>query len=217
MTLVGTRPHVKAAGEVLGKYFGFADSEMGGVRPDSLPDHPSGVAIDFMGGKNMSRDVNLFTAVQSRPAVWNYLNVQYLIWQQTYYDAPGKAGSHMADRGSPTANHMDHVHITFKQLGPIPTYDGFLGAIGGGAAFPVAGAPTADVTTAVGDPIADSVKQVYDAITALVGAFSFLTKPENWKRIAWFVLGIVLAGIGLFRLDVPGAGNLANAATKAVA
>ena len=152
IVISGTRPHVKAAGQILGDYFRFADSEMGGVRPNALPDHPSGVAIYFMGGSNIARCSNLFTAVHSRPAVWDYLNIQHLIWQQTYYDAPGKVGSRMADRGSPTANHMDHVHIIFKQFGPIPTRDGFLKAVGGGAAFPVAGAPTADVTTTVGDP-----------------------------------------------------------------
>ncbi|MBM6402257.1 hypothetical protein JQN70_17815 [Phycicoccus sp. MQZ13P-5] len=38
-------------------------------------------------------------------------NVKYLIWQQRYW-APGEGWSTMEDRGSPTANHYDHVHVT---------------------------------------------------------------------------------------------------------
>ncbi|MBR7742003.1 hypothetical protein KC207_01685 [Phycicoccus sp. BSK3Z-2] len=38
-------------------------------------------------------------------------NVKYLIWAQRYW-APGEGWSSMEDRGSPTANHYDHVHVT---------------------------------------------------------------------------------------------------------
>ncbi|MBM6403266.1 hypothetical protein JQN72_03270 [Phycicoccus sp. CSK15P-2] len=38
-------------------------------------------------------------------------NVKYLIWQQRYW-APGEGWKMMADRGSATANHYDHVHVT---------------------------------------------------------------------------------------------------------
>ncbi len=38
-------------------------------------------------------------------------NVKYLIWRQRYW-APGEGWSAMADRGSTTANHYDHVHVT---------------------------------------------------------------------------------------------------------
>ena len=40
-------------------------------------------------------------------------NVQYLIWRQRYWE-PGRGWKLMEDRGSPTANHMDHVHVTIK-------------------------------------------------------------------------------------------------------
>ncbi|MBT9255072.1 hypothetical protein KMZ32_08215 [Phycicoccus sp. MAQZ13P-2] len=38
-------------------------------------------------------------------------NVKYLIWQQRYW-APGEGWRLMEDRGSPTQNHFDHVHVT---------------------------------------------------------------------------------------------------------
>ena len=39
------------------------------------------------------------------------LNVKYVIWRQRYWE-PGGSWELMEDRGSPTANHMDHVHVT---------------------------------------------------------------------------------------------------------
>ena len=38
-------------------------------------------------------------------------NVEYVIWRQRYW-TPGSSWDPMEDRGSPTANHMDHVHVT---------------------------------------------------------------------------------------------------------
>jgi hypothetical protein len=38
--------------------------------------------------------------------------VTYVIWRQRYND--GSGWSPMEDRGSPTANHMDHVHVSFQ-------------------------------------------------------------------------------------------------------
>jgi hypothetical protein len=37
--------------------------------------------------------------------------VRYTIWQQTEH-MPSGAAVFMANRGSPTANHRDHVHIS---------------------------------------------------------------------------------------------------------
>jgi hypothetical protein len=38
--------------------------------------------------------------------------VTYVIWRQRYND--GSGWSQMADRGSVTANHYDHVHVSFR-------------------------------------------------------------------------------------------------------
>ena len=37
--------------------------------------------------------------------------MKYVIWRQRYWE-PGGSWEPMEDRGSPTANHMDHVHVT---------------------------------------------------------------------------------------------------------
>ena len=40
------------------------------------------------------------------------LNVKYVIWRQRI--DTGSGFRPMADRGSPTANHFDHVHVSFE-------------------------------------------------------------------------------------------------------
>ncbi len=43
------------------------------------------------------------------------LRVEYVIWlQRIWYIGRDRAWRGMADRGSPTANHMDHVHVSFR-------------------------------------------------------------------------------------------------------
>ena len=86
-------------------------TDIGGVRPDSLPWHPKGMAIDAMipdprsaAGKALGDQVVTFAL--SHPQ----FHINHVIWRQRLYNADGTS-EHMADRGSPTQNHMDHVHI----------------------------------------------------------------------------------------------------------
>jgi hypothetical protein len=41
-------------------------------------------------------------------------DVDYVIWQQRIFTIGGSGWKAMEDRGSPTANHMDHVHVSFN-------------------------------------------------------------------------------------------------------
>ena len=41
------------------------------------------------------------------------LNVKYVIWKQKIW-MPGRSWQGMENRGSVTANHFDHVHISFN-------------------------------------------------------------------------------------------------------
>lgn len=84
-----------------------------GVREDPLPDHPSGRALDVM--------VYNDTDLGNRVANWTQenateLNVDYVIWNQRIWSVArqGEGWRYMADRGSATANHHDHVHITVR-------------------------------------------------------------------------------------------------------
>ncbi|WP_041782997.1 hypothetical protein [Mycolicibacterium chubuense] len=85
---------------------------IGGVRPDALRWHPDGLAIDVM-IPNYSSDEgiqlgNLIASYALQNA--DRFGLDDVIWRQTYYPAHGTPHP-MADRGSDTANHYNHVHI----------------------------------------------------------------------------------------------------------
>lgn len=62
---------------------------LGGVRPDRLPDHPSGHAIDIIVGGNTALGNMIHADLLSQKS---NLGIRYMLWQ--------------------TANHYDHVHVT---------------------------------------------------------------------------------------------------------
>lgn len=133
----GVAPHVAAAGDEIRRVFG--NMPIGGVGARAnASDHPSGFALDFMVGRSLGdRIANYFFAN------WGRLATKYIIWLQRIASSPW-AWRGMADRGSPTANHMDHVHASF------------LGGPGGGAAAPV--------MVSWWSIIADKVKSLFSGI-----------------------------------------------------
>lgn len=86
--------------------------DVGGVRADSLPDHPTGHALDLMVGENKALGDQINSFLQGNAKA---LGIQYTIWQQMIQQAGGDP-SLMADRGSATQNHMDHVHVTTSDV-----------------------------------------------------------------------------------------------------
>ncbi len=84
----------------------FGPSSIGGYRP-SADEHGTGQAVDFMISSAAQGDA-IAAYVQQHAAQFN---VKYVIWSQRYWPAGG-SWSLMADRGSITANHYDHVHVT---------------------------------------------------------------------------------------------------------
>ena len=77
-------------------------------------DHPSGRATD-----NMIPDYKKNKALGDAVAAWaiangKELHISYLIWRQRSYTISRGTWKSMADRGGDTANHMDHVHISFE-------------------------------------------------------------------------------------------------------
>jgi len=77
-------------------------------------DHPNGRAIDSM-IPNYKQNKALGDAV----AAWaiahgKELHITYLIWRQRSYTISRGTWKSMADRGGDTANHLDHVHISFE-------------------------------------------------------------------------------------------------------
>ena len=87
-----------------------------GVRRDITPDHPAGRALDLMlpkyqttAGRQLGFSVANWARANARS-----LGIKYVIWDQKIWNIQRdrEGWRHMASRGSDTANHKDHVHIT---------------------------------------------------------------------------------------------------------
>lgn len=96
----------------------------GGVHPDPLPDHPSGRAVDLMlpnyksaAGKKLGHDMSRW--LQSHHSE---LGINYIIYDQHIWNVlRDKEGwRYMASRGSDSANHKNHVHVTVLAKGYAP-------------------------------------------------------------------------------------------------
>jgi uncharacterized protein YbdZ (MbtH family) len=85
-------------------------SRIGGWRAGSAvagSDHPKGLALDFMVSRSTGDDLAAYVLDHR-----DDLSVRYVIWRQRIN--LGGGWQPMADRGSDTANHEDHVHISFR-------------------------------------------------------------------------------------------------------
>lgn len=82
----------------------------GGHRNQAGSDHNSGLAVDAMIRGSVGDQITKFL-IDNRQE----LNVKYVIWEQKYYASTnGWKGKPMENRGGDTANHYDHVHVSFK-------------------------------------------------------------------------------------------------------
>ncbi|MFB9745295.1 hypothetical protein ACFFOU_29640 [Pseudonocardia sulfidoxydans] len=108
--LGGVKPWVANAAQFLGCLFGKPQMLGVGSRGNAS-DHPGGLALDFMVSKSVG-DRLAACALRNKDA----LGITYVIWQQRInYGSGWKA---MEDRGGATANHMDHVHLSFAKSAP---------------------------------------------------------------------------------------------------
>ncbi len=88
----------------------FGLTNIGGLRPGDPLDHGSGRAIDVMITSKVQGDaVAAFVLAHAKE-----FNIKYVIWQQRSWKPERGAWRLMGDRGSPTQNHMDHVHISVR-------------------------------------------------------------------------------------------------------
>jgi hypothetical protein len=103
--LGSVKSHVREAAKFLGCQYGEPD--MHGVAGRAgTSDHPGGLAIDFMVDRSTG-DRLAQCALENQDA----LGVKYVIWEQQINH--GNGWKQMEDRGGVTANHFDHVHISF--------------------------------------------------------------------------------------------------------
>lgn len=100
----------------------FPGVDIGGYRPpDGYNEHSSGSALDFM-----TTDHGQAKSVMDH-AFSNGAN--YVIWDQKQWNPDGTSSA-MPDRGDPTQNHKDHVHINVGKLAGKYTKDDFAVADG---------------------------------------------------------------------------------------
>ncbi|WP_084961215.1 coiled-coil domain-containing protein [Thermoactinospora rubra] len=88
---------------------------VGCYRVDDSGEHPLGRACDFMMSQGGSMPSAADSALGDQIAAWalknmDRLGVKYVIWKQRINMGSGWRA--MEDRGSITANHWDHVHIS---------------------------------------------------------------------------------------------------------
>lgn len=81
----------------------------GGVRADSLPEHPSGHALDAMVSGSRGWEVARWVRANARQ-----LGVSEVLFAQRIWTVQrgGEGWRSFSDRGSATANHYDHVHVS---------------------------------------------------------------------------------------------------------
>jgi hypothetical protein len=101
---------VKASVRTAAEFLGCAFDEptvLGVAGRSSASDHPKGRALDFMVDR-ATGDKLAACAIRNREE----LGISYVIWRQRI--DTGSGFRLMPDRGGATANHFDHVHISFK-------------------------------------------------------------------------------------------------------
>ena len=89
----------------------------------SSDDHGRRIAADFMVYYNSTKGYQIAEFAKRH---YKELNVSYVIWNQRIWSV-GRASEGwrlMADRGSRTANHRDHVHVSFRATPTNYTYRG---------------------------------------------------------------------------------------------
>jgi hypothetical protein len=104
--LGAVKSHVRTAATFLGCQYG-KPTVLGVAGRAGTSDHPSGKALDFMVDRSTGNAL-ADCALRNQEA----LGISYVIWRQRINFGSGWEA--MEDRGSPTANHMDHVHVSFE-------------------------------------------------------------------------------------------------------
>lgn len=116
---IPTDPHLQPQAEAFRQEIAakFGITNIGGYRAGDPDDHGKGLAVDVM----------VPTSSQLGDQVAQYAidnmdraGISYVIWKQQFYMpvdniyGPANTWNQMPDRGGDTANHYDHVHISFN-------------------------------------------------------------------------------------------------------
>ena len=116
----GLTPHTKKMKVALAKKFGITSFSLfrAGGDDGTGHGHNSGMAVDFMVPVNSAQGDQLAEYLTKH---MDELGVYYIIWKQRFYMpqqniyGPANTWNIMPNRGGVTANHYDHVHVSFKK------------------------------------------------------------------------------------------------------
>ena len=116
----GLTPHTKKMKVALAKKFGITSFSLfrEGDDDGTGHGHNSGMAVDFMVPVNSAQGDQLAEYLTKH---MDELGVYYVIWKQRFYMpqqniyGPANTWNMMPNRGGITANHYDHVHVSFKK------------------------------------------------------------------------------------------------------
>ena len=109
------QPKAEAFRQEIAAKFGITN--IGGYREGDPEDHGKGLAVDVMVPTNSELGDQV-----AQYAIDNMdrAGISYIIWKQQFYMpvnniyGPANTWNQMPDRGGDTANHNDHVHISFN-------------------------------------------------------------------------------------------------------
>lgn len=110
------QPQAEAFRQEIAAKFGITN--IGGYREGDPEDHGKGLAVDVMVPTNSELGDQV-----AQYAIDNMdrAGISYIIWKQQFYMpvnniyGPANTWNKMPDRGGDTANHNDHVHISFYE------------------------------------------------------------------------------------------------------
>ena len=116
----GLTPHTKKMKVALAKKFGITNFSLfrAGDDDGTGHGHNSGMAVDFMVYSDSAKGDQLAEYLTKH---MDELGIYYIIWKQRLYMpqqniyGPANTWNIMPNRGGVTANHYDHVHVSFKK------------------------------------------------------------------------------------------------------
>ena len=108
-TVLGLKPKAMVVYNAVTAKWSF--TSIGGYRASSLSNHQLGGAIDFMTFSDSSKGWEVANYLAANADAFN---IDHIIFQQKIWTPYKPYWRGMANRGSATANHMDHVHVSVK-------------------------------------------------------------------------------------------------------
>ena len=107
--MLGLKPRAMVVYNAVTAKWSF--TSIGGYRASSLSNHQLGGAIDFMTYSDSAKGWEVANYITANADAFK---VDHVIFEQKIWTPYKPYWRAMENRGSATANHMDHVHVSVK-------------------------------------------------------------------------------------------------------